>query len=45
METISINERKEVEILRKTTLLGKELTVYGDADNPLFLAKACSELD
>ncbi|WP_042372607.1 phage antirepressor KilAC domain-containing protein [Bacteroides neonati] len=39
METISINERKEVEILRKTTLLGKELTVYGDADNPLFLAK------
>lgn len=39
METISISEKKEVEILQKTTLLGKELTVYGNAENPLFLAK------
>lgn len=30
---------KEVQVLRKTTLLGRELTVYGNAVNPLFLAK------
>lgn len=43
METISISERKEVEILQKTTLLGKKLTVYGNAENPLFLAKDVAE--
>ena len=30
-------------VLQKTNLLGKELTVYGTAENPLFLAKEVAE--
>lgn len=33
----------EIQVLQKTTLLGKELTVYGNAENPLFLAKDVAE--
>lgn len=33
----------EIQVLQKTTLLGKELTVYGNAENPLFLAKDIAE--
>lgn len=33
----------EIQVLQKTTLLGKELTVYGSAENPLFLAKDVAE--
>lgn len=33
----------EMQVLQKTTLLGKELTVYGNAENPLFLAKDVAE--
>lgn len=34
---------KELEILKQANLLGKELTVYGDFENPLFLAKDVAE--
>lgn len=33
----------EIQVLQRTTLLGKELTVYGNAENPLFLAKDVAE--
>lgn len=33
----------ELTVLQKTTLLGKELVVYGDTNNPLFLAKDVAE--
>lgn len=33
----------EIQVLQRTTLLGKELTVYGNAENPLFLAKYVAE--
>lgn len=33
----------EIQVLQRTTLLGKELTVYGNAENPLFLAKDIAE--
>lgn len=39
----SSDERQPLQVLQKTTLLGKELTVYGTAENPLFLAKEVSE--
>lgn len=29
----------KIQVFHKTTLLGKELNVYGDAENPLFLAR------
>lgn len=32
-----------IQIFHKTTLLGKELNVYGDVDNPYFLAKDVAE--
>lgn len=32
-----------LQVLQKTNLLGKELTVYGTAENPLFLAKEVAE--
>lgn len=32
-----------IQVLQRTTLLGKELTVYGNAENPLFLAKDVAE--
>lgn len=34
---------KELKILKQATLLGKELTVYGDFENPLFLARDVAE--
>lgn len=33
----------EIQVLQRTTLLGKELTVYGNAENPLFLARDVAE--
>lgn len=33
----------EMQVLQRTTLLGKELTVYGNAENPLFLARDVAE--
>lgn len=30
-------------IIKSTTLLGKELVVYGDIENPLFMAKDVAE--
>ena len=33
----------EIQVLQRTTLLCKELTVYGNAENPLFLAKDVAE--
>ena len=33
----------EMQVLQKTTLLDKELTVYGNAENPLFLARDVAE--
>lgn len=33
----------EIQVLQKTTLLGKELTVYGNTENPLFLARDVAE--
>lgn len=33
----------KIQIFHKTTLLGKELNVYGDAENPLFLARDVAE--
>jgi prophage antirepressor-like protein len=39
MERSLIREERTTQVLQKTTLLGKELTVYGTVENPLFLAK------
>ena len=33
----------ELTILQKQQILGKQLTLYGDIDNPLFLAKEVAE--
>lgn len=33
----------EIQVLQRTTLLGKELTVYGNTENPLFLARDVAE--
>lgn len=33
----------EIQVLQRTTLLGKEFTVYGNAENPLFLARDVAE--
>lgn len=33
----------KIQVFHKTTLLGKELNVYGDAENPLFLARDVAE--
>lgn len=33
----------EIQVLQRTTLLGKELTVYGNEENPLFLARDVAE--
>lgn len=35
--------KKELEIINRTEILGRELKVYGDTDNPLFLAKDIAE--
>ena len=40
---LNSNNMNEIQVLQKTTLLGKELTVYGSAENPLFLAKDVAE--
>lgn len=40
---LNSKDMNEIQILQKTTLLGKELTVYGSAENPLFLAKDVAE--
>lgn len=32
-----------IQILQKAELLGKEITVYGTVENPLFLAKDVAE--
>lgn len=33
----------KIQVFHKTTLLGKKLNVYGDAENPLFLARDVAE--
>lgn len=33
----------KIQILQKSELLGKEITVYGTVENPLFLAKDVAE--
>lgn len=43
MEKNQITKENVVQVLQKTILLGKELTVYGSAENPLFLAKEVAE--
>ncbi len=35
--------KNNIQVLQKTTLLGKELTVYGTVETPLFLAKDVAE--
>lgn len=40
---LNSNNMNEIQVLQKTTLLGKELTVYGSVENPLFLAKDVAE--
>lgn len=39
MDEILKEDLKEVRVINKSNLLGKEIDVYGDAMNPLFLAK------
>lgn len=39
MDEILKEDLKEVRVISKSNLLGKEIDVYGDAMNPLFLAK------
>lgn len=39
MNEILKEDLKEVRVISKSNLLGKEIDVYGDATNPLFLAK------
>lgn len=39
MNEILKEDLKEVRVINKSNLLGKEIDVYGDAMNPLFLAK------
>jgi prophage antirepressor-like protein len=43
MERSLIREERTTQVLQKTTLLGKKLTVYGTVENPLFLAKDVAE--
>lgn len=33
----------EITLISKSTFLGKEIDVYGNAENPLFLAKDVAE--
>lgn len=40
---LNSKDMNEMQVLQKTTLLGRELTVYGNAENPLFLAKDVAE--
>lgn len=35
----------ELQIINQQEILGKDFKVYGDAENPLFLAKRCCKLD
>lgn len=35
--------KNEIQVVKKTTLLGKELTVFGTAENPLFIAKEVAD--
>lgn len=43
IDNLNSNGMNEIQILQKSTLMGKELTVYGSAENPLFLAKDVAE--
>ncbi len=43
IDNLNSNNMNEVQVLQKSTLMGKELTVYGSAENPLFLAKDVAE--
>lgn len=43
ISNLNSKNMNEIQVLQKTTLLGKELTVYGSAENPLFLAKDVAE--
>lgn len=39
----SMEGKNEIQVVKKTTLLGKELTVFGTAENPLFIAKEVAD--
>ena len=43
IDNLNSNNMNEVQVLQKSTLMGKELTVYGSAEHPLFLAKDVAE--
>lgn len=43
IDNLNSNDMNEVQVLQKSTLMGKEPTVYGSAENPLFLAKDVAE--
>lgn len=43
MNEVQKNDLQEVRVINKSNLLGKEIDVYGDAINPLFLAKDVAE--
>lgn len=43
MEDNKIEQIKTTAVFNKSTLLGREVDVYGDAENPMFLAKDVAE--
>lgn len=43
MDKIQRNDPQEVKVFNRSQLLGHEIDVYGDAINPLFLAKDVAE--
>lgn len=44
MEQTTQSNEKALQVLNKSELLGRQFTVYGTAENPLFLAKEVAEM-